>query len=41
VHDAAALMREDYEPAGGRRYDEDVGGGDLLDVGREERAPGL
>jgi hypothetical protein len=45
VHDTTALMREDYqheqEPARGRWYDEEIGGGDLLEVVHEERAPGL
>src|SRR5689334_1822578 len=45
VHYASTLMREDQqheqESACGRRYDEDIGRRDLLDVIRQERAPRL
>jgi hypothetical protein len=45
VHDSAPLVPEDdeneQEPACGRRDDEEIGGRDLLDVIRQERAPRL
>ena len=45
VDDAAALVRENHEheqePAGGRRDDKEIGGGDLLDMVGEKRAPRL
>jgi hypothetical protein len=45
MHDPAAFVRQDHEheqePARRSRYDEEVGGGDLLDVVCEERAPRL
>ena len=45
MHDTAALMRKDdqheQEPARRSRHDEEVGGGDLLEVVSKERAPRL
>jgi hypothetical protein len=45
VDDAAALMREDdeheQEPAGRGRDNEEIGGGNLVEMVLEERAPSL
>jgi hypothetical protein len=45
VHDTAALVRQDHEheqePPRRCRHDEEVGGRDLLEMIREERAPRL
>jgi hypothetical protein len=44
VHDAATLVGEDHQdeqqPTCRRRHDEEICGGDLLDVIRQKRAPG-